>query len=106
MVKTKSDSRLNDQAKLLKVLLNQGVYLVNKWRPCDKHLLGLANSLKNQGLVVITKEGRTNLKVQRKVKPKVMVEKLVKNEKFHDVYLHMVNSPRKGTVHSSFGIEN
>ncbi|URG13782.1 hypothetical protein [Acinetobacter phage vB_AbaS_TCUP2199] len=105
MAQTQGDSRLDDQAKALKVLLNQGVFLVHKYRPCEKHLLGLMNRLKNQGLVTITKEGRTNLKVQRKVKPSVMVEKLVKNEKFHEVYLRMVNSPRKGTLHSNFGIE-
>lgn len=80
---------LKDKAELLNILLNQGIEYINKYSNSKQHIRDFANKLKQYGCVSITREGKRQLCVKRKIKPSKMLEKIFKVEMFRVVYLEL-----------------
>lgn len=80
---------LKDKAKILNILLNQGVEYVNKYRNHEQPVRDFVNKLKQYGCVSVTREGKKQLCVKRKIKPEKMLEKIFKVEDFRVVYLEL-----------------
>ena len=76
-----------EKAMMVRILLNQGVYHVHRYKYSKAHLVELANKLKHLGCVSITREGSKILEIKRKIKPNQMIEKMVKGDHTRKIYL-------------------
>lgn len=84
-----------EKAVMIRILLNQGSYLVHRYKYSKTHLVELANQLKKLGCVTITREGSKLLQVKRKIKPEQMIEKMVKHDYTRKVYLSTLVDRKK-----------
>lgn len=87
--KMSTDEEMLDKVKLLNILLNQGVEYINKYSASKRHIRDFSNKLKQYGCVSITREGKRQLCVKRKIKPQKMLDKIFKVEVFRVVYLEL-----------------